>query len=72
MLFKSKPKISSENSVLQKLNQESSSGKLEFKSQLSVSEKNVVRKIARGSEELGMKLLAPTPGSRLLMKHLTR
>lgn len=56
MLLKAQQKKASDNSVLQRLNQESSSGKLAFKSQLSDSEKNVVRKIAQGSEELGMNL----------------
>ena len=56
MLLKAQQKKASDNSVLQRLNQESSSGKLAFKSQLSDSEKNVVRKIAPGSEELGMNL----------------
>ena len=56
MLLKAQQKKASDNSVLQRLNQESSSGKLAFKSQLSDSEKNVVRKIALGSEELGMNL----------------
>ena len=63
MLFKSsqKPKVSSENSVMQKLNQESP-GKLAFKSQLSETEKNVVRKIAQGSEELGKNFLCSNFG----------
>ena len=47
-------------------------GKLAFKSHLSTHEKDAVKKLATKNEELGLKLLAPTPGSRLLMKHLTR
>lgn len=47
-------------------------GKLAFKSHLSSHEKDAVNKLVSKNEELGLKLLAPTPGSRLLMKHLTR
>ena len=47
-------------------------GKLAFKSHLNNDQKNAIQKIANKNEELGLKLLAPTPGSRLLMKHLTR
>lgn len=48
-------------------------GKLTFKSYLKPAERTAVRKVASGvSEELGLKLLAPTPGSKLLIKHLTR
>lgn len=40
---------------------------------LTDPEKKAVNSVASGvSEELGKKLLAPTPGSRLLIKHLTR
>ena len=48
-------------------------GKLTFKSHLKPVERSAVRKVASGvSEELGLKLLAPTPGSRVFLKHLTR
>ena len=47
-------------------------GKLAFKSHLKDHEKDAVNKLVSKNEELGRKLLAPTPGSRLLMKHLTR
>ena len=60
-----------------KLNEDSffqpETGKLTFKSYLKPDERTAVRKVASGvSEELGLKLLAPTPGSKLLIKHLTR
>ena len=65
------------DSATNKLNDDSffqpETGKLTFKSHLKPDERNAVRKVASGvSEELGLKLLAPTPGSKLLMKHLTR
>ena len=65
------------DSVANKMNDESffqpETGKLTFKSHLNPTEREAVKKVTRGvSEELGMKLLAPTPGSRLLMKHLTK
>merc|ERR1712083_16431 len=65
------------DSSVNKLNDDSffqpETGKLTFKSHLKPAERNAVRKVASGvSEELGLKLLAPTPGSKLLMKHLTR
>ena len=65
-----------QNSSSNRLKEESffqpEKGKLAFKSHLSESERNAVRKVSNVSEELSMKLLAPTPGSRILMKHLTR
>jgi hypothetical protein len=65
------------DSSANKLNEDSffqpETGKLTFKSYLKPDERTAVRKVASGvSEELGLKLLAPTPGSKLLIKHLTR
>ena len=71
------PPILLGDSAANKLNEESffqpETGKLTFKSYLDKNERTAVRKVASGvSEELGLKLLAPTPGSKLLIKHLTR
>merc|ERR1712226_1349374 len=39
-------------------------------SKMNPIEKNAVRKVSSLSEDLGKKLLAPTPGSKALMRHL--
>eukprot|EP00095_Tigriopus_kingsejongensis_P008645 maker-scaffold426_size175065-snap-gene-0.37 protein:Tk08645 transcript:maker-scaffold426_size175065-snap-gene-0.37-mRNA-1 annotation:"hypothetical protein DAPPUDRAFT_300822" len=50
-----------------------SKSQLKGRTDLSQDEKTAILGVARGvSSELGMKLLAPTPGARSLIKHLTQ
>lgn len=48
-------------------------GKVKFRTHLNENEKQAVIGVAKGvSSELGLRLLAPTPGARTLIKHFTK
>ncbi|XP_059085709.1 protein MCM10 homolog [Tigriopus californicus] len=51
----------------------SGDGKVKFRTHLNDQEKQAVIGVAKGvSSELGLRLLAPTPGARTLIKHFTK